>query len=128
MRPLFKYFSRGDWVIIGALLVVAGAGFLLNLQGNFKKGTSVVIEYRNHPIYRLPLNKDQSLSVPGDSGGLVLQIRKGKVWVSQSHCPHKICMRMGKISRPGQIIVCVPNRIVIRITGPNQPTFDVITQ
>jgi len=128
MRQLFKYFSRGDWVIIGVLLIIAGIGLLLNLQRNLSKGVSVTIVYRNHLLYRLPLNKDQSLSVRGDSGGLVLQIKGGKVWVSQSRCPHKICMHMGKISRPGQLIVCVPNRIIISIIGPENPTFDVITQ
>ncbi len=128
MKQLLKYFSRGDWGVIAALLAVAGVGFLLNLQRDTSQGTFVQVVYRNHLLYRLPLNADRSLSVKGDSGGLVLQIRDGMVWVSHSQCPHKICMRMGKISHPGQLIVCVPNRIVIQIVGREKPDFDVITQ
>ncbi len=128
MRPLLKYFSRADLGVVGVLLLVAVIGFLFNLRQDFSKGEFVLVEYRNHVIFRLPLDKDQKLSVHGDSGGLVLQIKGEKVWVSQSQCPYKICMRMGKISHPGQLIVCVPNRIVIRIVGREQPTFDVITQ
>jgi len=128
MKRLLKYFSRADFGVVGILILVAAIGFLFNLRQDFSKGEFVLVRYRNRVLYRLSIHEDRSLSVNGDSGGLVLQIRRGKVWVSQSQCPHKTCMRMGKISHPGQIIVCVPNRIVIQIVGRGNPTFDVITQ
>jgi hypothetical protein len=36
-------------------------------------------------------------------------------------------MRMGKIHRAGEIIVCIPNRILIRIEGEDNRDLDGIT-
>ncbi len=128
MRQVFNYLTRGDWGVIGILLIFAGIGFGLNLKRDISTSELVVVEHNNKVIYKLPLNQNRSIAVSGDVGGLVLQIKNKKVWVSQSHCAQKICMHMGKISHPGQIIVCVPNRIVIQITGEDKFNFDVITQ
>lgn len=41
----------------------------------------------------------------------------GKVRVARSTCPDKVCVRTGWISKPGQTIVCLPNKTVVRIEG-----------
>ena len=35
--------------------------------------------------------------------------------MSDADCPDKDCVNQGWISRPGQMIVCLPNRLVIKI-------------
>ena len=88
----------------------------------------MVVEHNNHVVYKLPLQKNGVYSIPGDVGGLTLRISGGRAWVTESACPNKICMRMGKISHPGQLIVCVPNRLIIRIAGKTTPSFDIVTE
>ena len=39
------------------------------------------------------------------------------VWVAESDCPTQDCVRTGAIFRPGQSIVCLPARIIIRLEG-----------
>ncbi|MCH5351499.1 MAG: NusG domain II-containing protein [Clostridiales bacterium] len=48
---------------------------------------------------------------------LTVHIELGKVWVTDSDCPDKICEHTGKISRAGESIVCLPYGIVITING-----------
>lgn len=52
-------------------------------------------------------------------GGYVLTLvaEEGAVWVEESDCPTRDCVRTGRISRDGQSIVCLPARTVIVLEG-----------
>jgi hypothetical protein len=55
------------------------------------------------------------------------EIRDGSAWVVSSQCPNQICVRQGKISRPGQWIACLPNDIFIRISGQTDAPVDMVS-
>ncbi len=128
MKRLLNYLTPGDRWILAGLLFIAVAGFVGNWFVVRGAGKWVVVERDNRLLFRLPLDKNGDYFIPGAVGGLKIRIANGKVWVSQSTCPHKICVKMGKIAHPGQLIVCVPNHLVIRIAGKTNPSFDVITE
>ena len=46
---------------------------------------------------------------------MTVEIKDGKVRISDSDCPDKICEKTGFITSPIQAIVCLPNRISVRI-------------
>ena len=41
----------------------------------------------------------------------------GSISVTESTCPGGVCVSSGSISEAGRSIVCLPNRVEIRITG-----------
>ena len=47
-------------------------------------------------------------------------INKGQVYMNHSNCTDKVCMRQGKISKIGESIVCLPNRVFIEIKGDEE--------
>ena len=49
--------------------------------------------------------------------GCIVKVRDGEVYVTDSDCPDKVCENTGKISKSGESIICVPNRISIEISG-----------
>jgi hypothetical protein len=46
-----------------------------------------------------------------------LSIHDGRACILSSPCPLKICMGMGKVSRAGELLACVPNELLVRIEG-----------
>lgn len=48
---------------------------------------------------------------------LTVHIEGGEVWVTDADCPDKTCVAVGRISRAGQSIVCLPSGVVVTITG-----------
>ncbi|MFQ3675838.1 MAG: NusG domain II-containing protein [Endomicrobiia bacterium] len=50
-------------------------------------------------------------------------INSRKVKVTESSCQNKTCIKTGSIKNPGQLIVCVPNKVVIKIVS-NKKKFD----
>jgi len=91
-------------------------------------GTKVRIQ-TDHRLYaQFRLDEDQTIQVPGALGETTVHVQAGGVRVIASPCPGKDCMHSGKIRRSGQMIVCVPNRVVISIQGTETSALDMITQ
>jgi hypothetical protein len=47
--------------------------------------------------------------------------------VAQAACPGRDCQHTGWIDQPGEQIVCLPNRLIITITGTVPSEFDAVT-
>jgi len=63
----------------------------------------------------LSLDTDTVFSLESGGISLTVSVSDGSVFVSEAGCPDGVCMGTGKISRAGEIIVCVPAGVVIRI-------------
>jgi len=54
-------------------------------------------------------------TIKTSKGYNTIKIEDGKIWVEDTDCPDKYCKSQGKISGDGQVIVCLPNRLIIKI-------------
>jgi len=126
MAKLKNILKIGDLILIGLLSLVIIVSFLtlhlLRINGEF---VSIYVE--GNQIYRLSLKEDTEIKVNGIMGVTRIRVQKGSVNIVEAPCPNKICKKMGKISRSGEILVCVPNRLVLRITGKMDSEIDGIT-
>ncbi|MBN1782075.1 NusG domain II-containing protein [bacterium] len=125
-NPVLRNFRSGDFVIVGTISLMTliiwawgmhvGRGHTAHV---FSDGREVVV---------IRLDQDRQIHVPGPLGESVLEVSNGTVRFLSSPCPHQICVRMGAISRSSGSIVCVPNRILVRIPGNSSDKLDGITQ
>ena len=53
----------------------------------------------------------------GPDVGCELRLGGGYAWVESSDCPFQVCVQMGRISRPGQWIACMPHAVFVRVVG-----------
>ncbi len=49
--------------------------------------------------------------------GNILTINNNEAYMSHADCPDKICIKRGKVSRSGEEIICMPNRVIVRVEG-----------
>lgn len=96
-------------LIISALLIFS----LLRLYRGREEGDSVRVTLDGVSIGEWSLDGNETISLNG--GTNILRIENGKVWMSEASCPDKICVREGKISRTGECITCLPNKIVVTV-------------
>ncbi len=54
-------------------------------------------------------------------------IADGEVWMEEADCPDKLCISQGKISRSGQTIICLPNKVMVTIKG-GKSEYDGVAQ
>lgn len=81
-------------------------------------GESVRIYKDGRRADDLSLNKDRVLSFQAKKGSIIVKIQRGKVWVPESSCRHRICCLTSPISITGERIVCAPNHFLVEIRGP----------
>ncbi|MDU5363118.1 MAG: NusG domain II-containing protein, partial [Finegoldia magna] len=58
-------------------------------------------------------------------GHNVVHIHGYSVSITESDCPDKLCMLKGKIDKPGDVIVCLPNKLVVEIKANKQNKDDI---
>ena len=127
LSQILKIITPGDKILL-VLILALGVISLITLNHFRQPGETVTIEVNGQALYHLDLNTSQQVTVTGSIGETTIKIDHGAARVIHSDCPEKICIKTGKIQRAGQVIVCVPNRVVVTIEGKRKNQFDVITQ
>ncbi len=108
-----------------ALLVgLAAGGAALLLRGNGHGAARAEI-WTPSGTESLPLARPGARSVEGPLGATEVRVAEGAVRVAASPCPLQSCVRAGPIRRPGQVLACLPNRVLVRVVGAAPDPADV---
>lgn len=111
--------KKRELLLILILLLAAAAGFLINQAMHKKPAAQVEITVDGKLVQTLDLNKDADLIIDGINGGTNhLIIEDGTVRVSEASCPDKVCVHQGRVSLNGELIVCLPNRMIAKVVAP----------
>ncbi|MCR5404562.1 MAG: NusG domain II-containing protein [Butyrivibrio sp.] len=122
-----RLLRKNDFYLIAALLLIfsAIAAYYFMVQDN---GAYVKISIDGEYSGSFSLSDDTEYVINGYNGGVnTLVIRDGYAYLKDSSCPDHLCENMGRISKTGQSVICLPNRVVIEITkddGENE--YDTI--
>ncbi|HPU44228.1 MAG TPA: NusG domain II-containing protein [Dictyoglomaceae bacterium] len=110
--------KKKDFLIIFILIFISIFLLLIITQG---EGSYLVVVVENEAIIRLSLDKvrdGDKFEVKGPLGISIFEYREGKGFhMVSSPCPDKICIKQGYISKKGESIVCLPNKVIITIEG-----------
>ena len=63
------------------------------------------------------LQDEKSFSISSEGGFNEVVVSGGTVHVESADCPGQDCVKAGSISKPGQEIICLPHKLVVRIEG-----------
>ena len=120
---MFKEIKKGDVLLLAAFLAAA---LLIALSPALR---STLSSHRNHKeenavleiriagdLYgSYSLSEDQTLEIHSSYGNNTLTISGETAAMTASDCKNQICVRSGVISKPGQMIVCLPHRLSAEI-------------
>ena len=125
---LIEYFTKGD-IFLVVVLVFLSMTSIAGVQILYNGGKHAVVEVDGRHVLELPLDTDVMETVKGPLGETVIAIENGTARIADSPCPHRYCIRMGHISRRGEVVICVPNRVLLKISGGNEnESLDGVTQ
>ena len=118
-------FCKGDLiaiVIVIALIILTG--FVFRKVVGTEEGSRVVVYEDGKVIREIPLTEDTEFVVEGTYTNKIA-VKDGKAAVIESDCPGGDCMHSGWISESGRSIICLPNRVEVRIEGESDVDFVV---
>ena len=120
--------NKKDAIIPAAILLIAAVIFIIMriMTGNGGAKVKVTVDGKEYGIYQL--SKDADYQIDGCDGLTdTLRIKDGKAYMLEADCPDKLCIKMGKISKEGEIVVCLPARIVVEIIDKGDDGYDSVT-
>lgn len=126
MKPGILDISRkfkNDLYVIGVMVLIGIIGLIAYRFFDAGEYAVVYVSGEKKAVY--PLCEDISVEIEGYRGSNLLIIEDKKAYLKEATCPDKLCVGMGAISKSGQTIICLPNRVSIEITG-KAPQYDSI--
>lgn len=69
--------------------------------------------------------ESREIDVDGDYSAVV-ELEPTRVRIASATCPTQDCVHTGWISQAGQSIVCLPNHLVVQLTGGGESGVDAV--
>ena len=106
-----KLITKKDFILVIVVLVIGFAGVIL--VNSTDKGKTAIIKVDGKEFETILLQNDTLIKV----NGVEIVVENGEIYVTDSTCSDKVCIRSGRVSKSGEGIICAPNRVSIEIDG-----------
>ena len=117
--------ARNDVIFIAALILVfCLIGLWFMLSG--KEGDTVTVTVDKSIFGEYPLNEDRTVEIRSADAWNILIIKDGRAAVESASCPDGLCSAHRAISRDGESIICLPNKVVIFVSANSENEPDII--
>ncbi len=73
---------------------------------------------------RIPLSQDGMYTIETELGQNIVEVANGQASMASADCPGHDCIDQGAISGSGEIIVCLPHKLIVSIEGGESAAVD----
>jgi len=117
-----KLFTRSDMILIALLIAI----MLLISHNAPYRSTEAEVYVQGKAYMKIDLSKDATYNI---ANHMIVEVLDEKIRAQESDCPEKLCVKQGWISSPEVPIVCLPNKILIKIVGKlSDEAMDAMTR
>ncbi len=111
--------NKKDFLLIIVVIIIISIMFIFTNMTK-EKGDTAEVYYEDKLILQIDLNIDKEYTVQGFLGDVVIEVKDKKVRVKKENSPQHICSKEGFISDSSKALICLPNKIVIKIVGTSE--------
>lgn len=122
---MFKIIKKAD-IALFVLLILIGLGLSWWSLASGTQGQKVVVTVDGKLYGTYSLVENQTVEIRQRGRLNKITIKDETVQMSYSDCRNQVCVKDGRISRTNQSIVCLPNKVMVEITG-GEEDFDAIS-
>lgn len=112
--------QRNLIILVSVILAAALGGILAQRILMEKKGIYAVVQAGGQEKIRLDLTRETEMIIEDENGYNLIRIEDGKVRVAEANCPDKICVKAGAKSKNGEIIACLPHKLIITVRAAGE--------
>ena len=92
------------------LLTLALSLFLLTAFADKGNAAKVTLDGKLYGVYTT--NSDKTIDINGTN---TIVIEDGAIYMKSACCENNTCVKQGKITKAGQSIICLPNRVTVTL-------------
>lgn len=124
--------KRLDIIIIVVIIIISIASLgILKISSNKNYDEKHVhISVDGKLVKTIPLDdtsKSEEFTVETDLGVNIIKVANGMVAIVEANCPDELCVKDGAISNPGEMVVCLPHKVVVEIKGYSKDEVDELS-
>lgn len=114
-------FKKWDYIIITLLMILSVIPEvifgIITVKDYNSTYAEVTVEGKLYKRINLTNSEYKLMELEGNSGKNIIEVNKNRIGIVEAECPDKICMNPKYIEKPGESVVCLPNRVMIQIKG-----------
>ena len=115
--------KKGDFLIIGIVALTIATSFLTVFLPK-KEGNAVTVTVAGKTVLIASLDTDFEQEIIAENGKNTLVIKDGYADIVSADCYGNDCVHQRKISKNGEIIVCLPHKMVVEIISYEESEND----
>ena len=104
-------------IILTVILIIAGLAISYAFSTGKTAGDELLITADGRKFGSYSLLEDRNITVKQEGHINKVTIKDGVVSMTFSDCKGQDCVHQGSIAKSGETIICLPNKIVVEITG-----------
>lgn len=112
--------KRKDFILIGIILFIIAISFGANYMLNSSDADKIEIYVDNKLYKTYSINANEEINIETDNGYNIVKIHDHGVEVTEASCPDEVCIHSGFITKASESIVCLPNKVNIKIISLNE--------
>lgn len=129
-RGFFSAMKKGDRVMFAVFALLLTASLATSVYRRAvpaRAGLIATVSINGRVVDTLYLNETEppvKRVYRTDAGFNTVLAGGGGAAVVGTDCPDQICVKTGRINRPGGSVICLPHRFVLRIEGAGADDLD----
>ena len=126
---MVKKIKIGDYIVFIIFIVFFAcfSVYVFNLKEEVPEKVEIYINSELKYVQKLQ-NEEKNIFLETDIGGVNIQFKDMKVRVLTSNSPKQIAVKQGWIKTPGELIIGIPDKLLIKIIGENQGGVDYVAK
>ena len=110
--------KKGDFFIFAIILtmiIVTAVGFY---RAPLSAHTvTIYVDSQEYATYVISEGTQKTVTVQKDFGYNQVELDSNTVKITESDCSNHDCIRMGKISHAGDMLICLPHKLMVVLEG-----------
>ncbi len=103
--------KKADIILFIGLLLISLSLLFAFIFLPKETGNTLVITQNGNEIEQISLKEDKTIFL----GENKVVIKDGKAYMEKAVCPDKVCVHQGEISKVGEAVVCLPQKIILEV-------------
>ena len=114
------------------LLVGASVASIIYMKSGKNDGRKTAYIYRDNELLKTVSLDDVKNPYTfrieyGDGEYNDILVENGKIKIADASCPDKLCVNQKPVSKNHESIICLPNKIVLKIVDGEEAELDAVT-
>jgi hypothetical protein len=126
-----KNLTKADKIVVLLIVLLACFShffFVVNVFDNAPQQIEISVGGQIYATYSLNKIKDERIvNIDTEYGNNTLKISPDGAEMIDASCSDKLDIRVGKITKEGQAIICVPNKVMVKLVRNNKEKVDKVT-